>query len=122
MTVRDTPSGDGKIIGITNVDICTPVLSFVFGAAQLSGAAALVSVFRLRPEFHGFGVDNKLFFERTLKEAIHELGHTFGLTHCKRPACIMHLAYSIRDLDQRGLAFCASCWDNLMMKVEEWNK
>jgi archaemetzincin len=122
MTVRDIPPGDGKIIGITNGDICTPVLSFIFGAAQLSGAAALFSLFRLRPEVHGFGVDNKLFFERALKEATHELAHAFGLTHCKRPACIMHLAYSIRDLDQRGLGFCASCWDNLMTKVGEWKK
>lgn len=110
---------NGKIIGITNLDLCTPVLTFVFGATQLSGRAALVSLFRLRPEFYGFGVDEELFFERSLKEVIHELGHTFGLTHCRRPACIMYLANTIKNVDQKNLSFCASCEDLLNEKIKE---
>jgi archaemetzincin len=116
------PSGEGKIIGITNVDICTPVLTFVFGATQLSGKAALVSLFRLRPQFYGLGSDDELFFERCLKEVIHELAHAFGLTHCRRPACIMHLANAIKDLDYKGLSFCASCGDLFERKVKGWIK
>lgn len=113
------PSEEGKIIGITNVDLCTPVLTFVFGATQLSGRAALVSLFRLRPEFYGLGVDDELFFERALKEVIHELAHSFGLIHCKRPACIMYLANTIKNVDQKDLGFCASCKDLLSKKIKE---
>jgi archaemetzincin len=116
---KKLPAGEGKIIGITNVDLCTPVLTFVFGATQLSGRAALVSLFRLRPEFYGLGVDDNLFFERTLKEVIHELAHTFGLIHCKQPACIMYLANTIKNVDQKDLSFCASCEDLLNEKVKE---
>ncbi|RMG51088.1 MAG: hypothetical protein D6723_11225 [Acidobacteria bacterium] len=98
-----------KILGVTDVDLFIPVLTFVFGEAQLGGRAAVVSVHRLRQEFYGLPPDEKLFLERCEKEALHELGHTFGLVHCRRLGCVMHFSNSIAEVDLKSSTFCPSC-------------
>ena len=40
-------AGDHKVLGITDVDLFIPVLTFVFGEAQLGGRVAVVSTARL---------------------------------------------------------------------------
>ncbi len=99
----------GKILGITDRDLYVPGLNFVFGEALLNGKAAVISLHRLRPEFYGKKANKKLFFERALKEAIHELGHTFGLGHCKNRRCVMYFSNSIYDTDVKGYDFCPRC-------------
>ena len=42
-----------RLLGVTERDLFVPVLSFVYGQAQLGGRVAVVSLARLRPEFHG---------------------------------------------------------------------
>src|SRR5512144_1175778 len=67
-----------RTLGVTSVDLFTPVLTYVFGEAQLGGRAAVVSLHRLRSDVYGLPPDEALLFERLHKEAVHELGHTFG--------------------------------------------
>ena len=98
-----------KIVGITDVDICVPVLRFVFGQAQLSGRAALISTARLQQQFYGLPEDQELLAARVKKETVHELGHTYGLVHCKDPLCVMHYSNSLREVDSRPLEFCSGC-------------
>jgi len=98
-----------KILGVTDVDICVPVLRFVFGQAQLSGRAALLSIARLQQQFYGLPEDRRLLVTRAKKEAAHELGHTYGLVHCRTPRCVMHYSNSIREVDARPLEFCSDC-------------
>ena len=76
------PEGENRLLGITDVDLFIPMLSFVLGQAQLGGPTAVVSVARLRQEFYGLPPDLPLLRARAVKEAVHEIGHTFGLTHC----------------------------------------
>jgi archaemetzincin len=101
--------GNGKILGVADVDLFIPILTFVFGQAQLRNRTALVSVFRLRQQFYGLPEAPELFLERCEKEAIHELGHTFGLVHCKDFSCVMHFSNSIEQVDLKGNAFCPAC-------------
>jgi len=101
--------GTVKILGIVDVDLCTPILTFVFGEAQLGGKAATVSLCRLRQEFYGLPPDPKLLLERAKKEALHELGHTFGLVHCSDPKCVMYFSNSVRNIDVKTDSFCRSC-------------
>jgi len=101
-------AGD-KTLGVCEVDLFIPILTFVFGEAQLNNRAALISVHRLRQSFYGLPTDERLFYERCEKEAMHELGHAFGLVHCRQFECVMHFSNSIEQVDLKEIAFCATC-------------
>lgn len=107
--------GVDRILGVTNVDIFVPNLNFVFGEAEYPGKAALISLNRLKPEFYGNAANTELFIERCTKEAVHEIGHTLGLTHCSNPLCVMHFSNSIADTDMKQSLFCNRCY----LKVEK---
>ncbi|SHE80610.1 archaemetzincin [Mariniphaga anaerophila] len=98
-----------KTIGLFRVDLFIPILTYIIGQAIYKGNAGVVSVFRLKSELYGLKKDDDLLFDRFVKEIIHELGHTFGLTHCISPACVMRPSTYIEDVDQKEAAFCAKC-------------
>ncbi|MGB9740212.1 MAG: archaemetzincin family Zn-dependent metalloprotease [Candidatus Bathyarchaeia archaeon] len=98
-----------RVLGIVDVDIFVPELNFVFGEAECPGKAALVSLFRLKPEFYGKTPNIELLVERATKEAVHELGHTMGLTHCTNPFCVMYFSNSIFETDRKQSLFCNRC-------------
>ncbi len=103
------PPEDEVILGVTGVDLYVPGLNFVFGLADPRSRGAIISLARLYPEFYGQPRDPRLFKERALKEAIHELGHLWGLGHCPNAACIMFFSNSLTDTDRKGPEFCAKC-------------
>jgi len=105
-----------RVLGVTDVDLYVPSLNFVFGEAQCPGKAAVISLHRLIPEFYGEPPDEKLFHERALKEAVHEIGHTLGLGHCVNPLCVMHFSLHIGMTDQKQPEFCEEC--NLKVKKD----
>jgi archaemetzincin len=98
-----------RVLGVADIDLYVPRLNFVFGEAQCPGKAALISLFRLRPEFYGQPPDERLFHERVLKEAVHELGHTLGLRHCSDHVCVMHFSLHIGMTDRKQARFCEAC-------------
>ena len=98
-----------KVLGLTNVDLFIPVLSYVFGEAQLPGRAAVVSLHRLAPELYGLPPDEARLTDRTEKEAIHELGHTLGLVHCRQPGCVMRSSTYVEEIDLKSAEFCEGC-------------
>jgi archaemetzincin len=104
-----SPRDTLKVLGITPVDLFIPIMKYLFGEAQVSGKGAIISLFRLRPEFYGLDPDRELYFERIAKEAVHELGHTFGLTHCRDPLCVMNSSCLIGETDCKGTDLCPTC-------------
>lgn len=108
------PSEDAmRILGVTSVDLFIPVLTYVFGEAQLDGPAAVVSTNRLQSEKYGLPPDPETLISRLEKEAVHELGHTFGLFHCSHPACVMHASTYVEEIDPKEASFCAACLQTL---------
>ena len=101
--------GVEHVLGIADVDLFVPHLNFVFGEAEYSGRAAIISLFRLKPEFYSQNSNIKLLVERAVKEAVHEVGHTLGLGHCDNPTCVMFFSNSISDTDRKGIIPCEKC-------------
>ena len=118
---RITPPNAARLLGVTEVDLAIPMLSFLFGHAQLDGPVALISLCRLRQEFYGLPLDAELLRGRTVKEALHELGHTFALTHCERPECVMSLATHIALVDGKSERYCRRCGARLAKRVAAAN-
>lgn len=100
---------DVKNILIVDVDLYIPVLTFVFGEAQLNGIAAVVSTHRLRNQFYGLPLSEDTTYVRLEKEVIHELGHTFGLYHCRQFECVMRSSTYVEEIDLKKAVPCASC-------------
>lgn len=102
-----------KVMGILRVDLYVPILTYIFGQAELGGSTGVSSLYRLRNELYGLEIDNNLLIERFRKVVIHETGHLFGLIHCHTPGCLMRSSTYVEDLDQKELHFCHSCSEQL---------
>jgi len=107
---------EARLLAVIHSDLYIPVLTFVFGEAQLEGVCAVVSTWRLRQDFYGLPADAALLGARLLKEAVHELGHTFGLLHCDDYQCVMASSHAVEWVDLKGSTFCAGCRARLHAK------
>jgi archaemetzincin len=102
-------SNFNKTIGLFNVDLFIPILTYIFGQAFLNGRTGIASLYRLSNERYGMVSDDRFILERFRKEIIHELGHTFGLIHCHIPTCVMRSSTYVEDIDQKSTNLCIRC-------------
>ena len=105
-------SGD-RCLGIVDVDLYAAGLNFIFGEADVNSGVAIISLYRLRQERYGLPQDERLFHDRAIKEAVHELGHTYYLSHCPDVKCVMHFSNCLADTDIKGTGFCPKCQQKL---------
>ncbi len=112
----------GKVLAVTDVDLFIPALTFVFGEAQLGGRAAVVSTARLVPPGSTLAAGGPLVGARLAKEAVHELGHAFGLVHCERARCVMSRSASLVEVDAKGGGFCEACWPRYLDLRDAWGR
>lgn len=105
------------LVAVAPFDLYIPILTFVFGEAQLGGRCAVVSYFRMTQEFYGLPADERLTATRIAKTAVHELGHVFGLTHCDDYECVMAASHSVEWLDLKGATLCDVCRDSLHLAM-----
>jgi len=98
-----------KKIGLFQVDLYIPILTFIFGQAIFNGNSGIASLYRLKNEQYGLKPDQQLLLNRFKKVIIHELGHTFGLIHCHVPNCVMRSGTYVEDIDQKTAHFCSHC-------------
>ncbi|HXZ41474.1 MAG TPA: hypothetical protein VEG68_12100, partial [Terriglobales bacterium] len=98
-----------RVLGVTAVDLYIPILTFVFGEAQVGGPCAVVSLHRLRQEFYGLPPDGKLLQHRLLKESVHEIGHTVNLAHCDDYRCAMAPSHAVEWIDLKESSLCVAC-------------
>ena len=105
---NEAPSQAIKVLAITDVDLFIPILTHVFGEAQLGGKACIISTYRLKDNLSPINA-REAFLHRVVKEAIHELGHTFNLRHCPDDNCLMHYCRSEDDVDRKSEELCRYC-------------
>lgn len=96
-----------NLLGICDVNLFAPGFAFVFGLSAPRQGAAVISLARLSGSRGPMREDLRRI--RALKEAIHEVGHLLGLTHCRNASCIMHFSETIADSDRKGPDFCPRC-------------
>ncbi len=108
-----------KILGVTKADLFIPIFKYVFGLAQIKGPSSLISLHRLYPQFYDKQPNFPLLMKRVEKTALHELGHTFGLTHCREKKCVMYSSVRIKDTDQKKSFFCPTCFDLYRWYMDE---
>ena len=109
-----------KTVGLFQVDLFIPILTYIFGQAFLKGNVAITSVFRLRNEQYGLNENKSLLLERAQKVIIHELGHTFGLVHCHIASCVMQPASYVEEIDQKNCNFCSRCKNQLEKQIRDF--
>lgn len=107
LSLSGETTGYDRVLGVTDVDLYLPGMNFVFGLAGRRNA--VISLRRLRQSFYNLPEDAGVFRRRIVVEAVHELGHTFGLTHCEDPRCVMRFSNTIAETDRKGPAFCPAC-------------
>lgn len=97
------------VLALTTVDLCSPILKYVYGEAELGGRLAIVSSFRLRHDGDGSEAPIDRYYARLVKVALHEVGHTLSLYHCDAPKCLMQFSPQIQSLDDLDIGFCDRC-------------
>lgn len=102
-------------LGVTEHDIYYKGLNFVFGLDDPRGVC-IISIARLKPEFYGQKPNFGILTDRSVKEAVHEIGHNLGLGHCMHPFCVMAFSPSADDIDKKNKEFCSSCKMRLRSK------
>jgi len=109
---RHKEENNYKILGVVDLDLFTPELNYIFGQAEISGNYAIISLSRLHD------VSHEKYISRMVKEAVHELGHTFGFHHCPDPKCVMHFSNSLADTDYKNETYCDVHYKELV-KIRE---
>ena len=110
-------SDSWRVLGVTAADLYIPILTFVFGEAQIGGLCAVVSLHRLRQEFYGLPPDRGILLQRLLKEAVHEVGHTVNLTHCDDYRCAMAPSHAVEWIDLKESWLCSACQGRIFERV-----
>lgn len=101
-----------KLLGVTWADLYTGRLNYIFGQAQVSGRACIISLHRLSPVFYGDEMRYSLLLERAVKEGVHEIWHCYGKQHCKEKSCVMSFSSNITEADRKTVNLCRKCDDS----------
>lgn len=108
-----------KVLGVASYDLYLPIFTHVYGEAQVSGRTAVFSICRLEDSRVPKALSasgRETFLIRAAKVGLHELLHTYGMTHCRHTDCLMGFVTRLETLDAMPLYLCHSCrqfWEGI---------
>ncbi|MEJ7860093.1 MAG: archaemetzincin [Pyrinomonadaceae bacterium] len=101
----ELPPDASALIAFTNEDLYPEDnFRYVFGQANLKNRVGVWSLFRLQ-KFADF----EQFLTRTLKIAVHEIGHLFSIKHCTKYECVMSGTNHLAETYKRPIDACPEC-------------
>ena len=108
-------------IGITEKDLYSEGLNFVFGEASLNWRCGVYSLVRYQTK------DEALFTRRSLNLLAHESGHILSIEHCVTYACVMQGANNLREDDGHPMHLCPIdlkkvLWNTGMNREDRYRK
>ena len=99
------PADAAALIAFTNEDLFPDAsMNYVFGQASLENRVGVWSLSRLDD-----AANAATFLRRTLKIAVHEMGHMFGMRHCTKYQCVMSGTNYLGETDRRPIDACPEC-------------
>ena len=99
-------------LAVTNRDLWSGPLNFVFGLASYRDRVGVYSLARYATK----GASEPRQLRRACQVLAHETGHMFGISHCVFYRCAMNGSNSLADADGAPLDFCPACARKL-----QWN-
>jgi len=110
---RIKKASNDKLMAVTNLDLYSPGYDFIYGEADVKAGLATLSINRLMGSTADGLPDTCLFTERIIREAVHEVGHLYGLVHCKNPKCVLRTCTCAAEVDEAGNGLCDGCLHTL---------
>jgi len=100
--------------------------NFVFGQASLRGRVGVWSLYRFGDPSRS-EADHRICLLRTVRTAVHEMGHMFSMLHCTAYACVMCGSNSLGESDRRPMPLCPECmakvcWATRAEPVQRYRK
>lgn len=107
------PDDAHAMLALVNVDLYVwPEQHYAFGWSTLRERLGVVGFSRFDPSFHGGAAPDDLrgaILGRSLRVAVHEVGHLFGLGHCQAFRCAMNGMADLAEVDATPLHLCPVC-------------
>lgn len=100
-------------LGVFDVDLYSPGNRYIFGDADISTGAAIISLFRLIPKPNQISGPGTFMRESAIKIAVHQLGYTFYLSQCPDSRCLMSSSDAAIAHDMTRAHFCPTCQSKL---------
>ena len=101
----ELPRDAAAMVAFTNEDLYPDSsMYYVFGQASLEDRVGVWSLYRLDDQ-----ADFNRFLSRTLKIAVHEVGHMFSMRHCTKYECVMSGTNHLAETDRRPMDACPEC-------------
>jgi archaemetzincin len=98
-----------RILGVIEDDIYNARHHVLVSDVDAIGGTALVSLFHLKQQFYGLPDDEKLIYQRLVKEATRVVGALFSIPYCRNPKCVMYNSDEMFDIDEKSEKFCDIC-------------
>lgn len=112
-TAPQLPPDAYGMLALVNVDLFVePEQQYAFGWSTFQDRLAVIGFTRFDPSFFGGPAPVDLqgtILRRSLRVAVHEAGHLFGLAHCQAFRCVMNGIADLDELDAIPLRLCPLC-------------